>query len=206
MCLSLLLLFLTMTSTTCMTLLYFSDSNIQPLTPDPDPSTPDPDPFTLDPDPCTQGPTSRDTSVRCPDTLHAVSVACRKRNIIPIKEKKRSRKPSPPRQKRPTSVQLLNEFLRKASCYASNCYHFFDRDHYLDKQDEANSLTREELDMVVLGQIQASLCVDDVVGLSHKHIPTQRKMTRVNTFFHLGKKICRGIFLTPHGIGKSSNK
>ncbi len=74
------------------------------------------------------------------------------------------------------------------------------------KRDEANSLTREELDMVVLGQIQAFLCVDDVIGPSHKHTPTQRKITRVNIFFHLGKKICRGTFLALHGIGKNSNK
>ncbi len=70
----------------------------------------------------------------------------------------------------------------------------FDRDCYLSKRDEASALTREQLDLVVLGQIQAFLSVDEVIGPSHKHTPTQRRTTRVNTFYHLGKKISGGLF------------
>ena len=47
------------------------------------------------------------------------------------------------------------------------------------KRDEANSLSREELDMVMLRQIMAFISMDNVVDPSHKHAPHQRQMTRV---------------------------
>ncbi len=118
------------------------------------------------------------------------------------KERKRSRKPSPVRTKRFTSTEQLDQFLARGCGCATKCSAQFDRDFYLSKRDEASALTREQLDLVVLGQIQAFLSVDEVIGPSHKHTPTQRRTTRVNTFYHLGKKICRGSFLTLHGIGK----
>ena len=132
-----------------------------------------------------------------------VSVACRRQDLIYIVEKNRSSKPPTPRRKRPTSAEQLDEFLSRGCGCASNCYALFNRDHYQLKRDEASSLSRKELDMVVLGQIQAFLSMDDVIGPTHKHTPTQRKITRVNTFFHLGKKICRATFLALHGIGKN---
>ncbi len=73
------------------------------------------------------------------------------------------------------------------------------------KRDEASSLSKEGLDMVVLGQIQAFLAIDDEIGPSHKHTPTQRRMTRV-TFYHLGKKICRATFFALHKIGKKKKE
>ncbi len=118
------------------------------------------------------------------------------------KERKRSRKPSPAGTKRLTSTEQLDQFLARGCGCATKCSVQFDRDFYLSKRDEASALTREQLDLVVLGQIQAFLSVDEVIGPSHKHTPTQRRTTRVNTFYHLGEKICRGSFLTLHGIGK----
>ena len=93
-----------------------------------------------------------------------VSVACCRQDLICIVVNKRSRKPLTPRRKRPTSAEQLDEFLSRGCRCASNCYVLFNRDHYQLKRDEASSLYREELDMVVLGQIQAFLCIDDVVS------------------------------------------
>ena len=118
-----------------------------------------------------------------------------------MREKKRPRKPSPQRNKRPSPEDQLDEFLVRGCCCVSKCYQLFDRAEYERRRDEANELSRDELDMVVLGQIMAFTCTDSVVGPSHKHTPTQRRQTRVN-FFHQGKRICRETFLALHGIGK----
>ena len=139
------------------------------------------------------------TSIR-PDTI---SFACRRQELVPVKEKKRPRKPSPPRNRRASSDQQLDEFLLRGCRCARECYLQFDREHYCNKRDEANSLSREELDMVVLGQIMAFISMDNVVGPSHKHAPHQRQITRVKTFFHHGRKICRDTFLALHGIGNN---
>lgn len=59
-----------------------------------------------------------------------VSFACRKGEIIPVKEKKRPRKPSPPRNKRPSSSQQLDNFLAKGCRCAGKCYQQFDREYF----------------------------------------------------------------------------
>ena len=177
---------------------------LEPSAPDTDPSPLDTDPSPLDTDP---SPLNTDPSTPISSSQpHTVSVACRQQNLINTTEKQRSRKPSTPRRKQPTSVEQLDDFLARGCRCASNCCTFFNKDHYLLKQDEASSLSKEELDMVVLGQIQAFLCMDNTVGPSHKHTPTQRKLTRVNTFYHLGRRICRATFLALHGIGKNQLK
>ena len=61
------------------------------------------------------------------------------------------------------------------------------------------------LDMVVLGQILAFTCMDDVVGPSHKHSAHQRQMSRAR-FMHAGKRVCRETFLALHAIGIHNNK
>ena len=114
-----------------------------------------------------------------------------------MREKIRPRKPSPQRSKWPSPEDQLDEFLVRGCCCTSKCYQLFDRAEYERRQDEANALSRDALDMVVLGQIMACTCMDGVVGPSHKHAPTQRQMTRVNCFYHLGKK---DTFLALHGI------
>lgn len=121
-----------------------------------------------------------------------------------MKEKKRPRKPSPPRTRRPSSEVQLDDFLTRGCRCASRCYKLFDREYYSSTRDEANELTRDELDMVLLGQIMAFVCVDTVVGPSHKHAPTQRQRAVVKTFYHLGKAICRDTFLALHGIGNNA--
>ena len=120
--------------------------------------------------------------------------------LIPVKDKKRPRKPSPLRNKRPSSDHLLDGFLQRGCRCSSKCYFFFTREYYRTRRDQANSLATVELDMVVLGQIGACVNDDEVVGPSH-HTPHQRKSTRA-VFLHKGKRICRETFLTLHAIGK----
>ena len=80
-----------------------------------------------------------------PDT---VSVACRRKDIIPVKEKKRPRKPSPSRLKRRSTDEVLDEFLTKSCRCKSQCFKVFSRDYYTAQRDDVNSLMREELDFV----------------------------------------------------------
>ena len=116
-----------------------------------------------------------------PDT---VSFACRPRELIPVREKKRPRKPSPVRQKRRTCDAVLDEFLQKGCGCASKCFRTIDEAYYRLMRDEANALTREALDMVIIGQIMAFTSFDVVVGPSHKHSPALRRRLRVKSFFH----------------------
>ena len=98
-----------------------------------------------------------------------ISTACHLQDLIPVKEKKRPRKPSPPRQSRPFFNDWVDEFLARGCKCASKCSEQFDREYYSEKRDQANSLSWEMLDVVVLGQIQAFTGMDNVVGPSHKH-------------------------------------
>ena len=66
--------------------------------------------------------------------------------------------------------------------------------------DWCASMTKEQLDMAILGQIMASLNMEDTVGGRSKHTVVARQRTRL-VFFHLGKKICRKTFTMLHGIG-----
>ena len=50
------------------------------------------------------------------------------------------------------------------------------------RRDEASALTRDELDMVVLGQIMACMSVSNVVGPSHKHTPHRRVQVKTSFF------------------------
>ncbi len=140
-------------------------------------SVPDIEPSSLHPDHSSvflSPPHSDPTFLSPSDT---VSVACRRSSIICVKERKRLRKPSPARTKRLTSTEQLDQFLARGCGCATKCSAQFDRDYYLSKRDEASALTREQLDLVVLGQIQAFLSVDEVISPSHKHTPTQRRTT-----------------------------
>ena len=130
-----------------------------------------------------------------------ISVACRLQDLVPVKEKKRPCKPSPSRSRRPSCDEWLDRFLERGCGCASNCFQQFDREYYCLKRDEANDLSRELLDMVVLGQIQAFTCMENVVGPSHKHAPHQRQRTRVQTLMHAGKRVCKETFLALHTLG-----
>ena len=103
-----------------------------------------------------------------------------------MKEKRRPRKPSPPRSRQPSSDDKLDEFLSRGCQCTCKCFRQFTRDYYFQKRDEANSLSREELDLVVISQIMAFMRLDDVVGPSHKHSPHQRQRMMVKMFYHMG--------------------
>ena len=95
----------------------------------------------------------------------------------------------------------LDNFLMKGcGCKLNNgisCYNIFDRSHYSNIRDQCDSLSKDELDLIVLGQIMANINSDDDVG------PNSPKVYRLKrlSFFHQGRRICRGTFLILHNIG-----
>ena len=133
-----------------------------------------------------------------------ISYACRPQEIVPVRKKKRRRKPSPQRNKRLSSDEQLDKFLARGCQCENSCYTLFDREYYSLRRGEASERTKLELDFVILGEIMAfvDFNASAVVGPSHKHVPTPRQRTRATTFLHAGKKICRETFLALHGIGK----
>ena len=128
-----------------------------------------------------------------------VSFACKQHGLIPVKEKKRPRKPSPLRTRRRSSEVQLDDFFSNGCHCEKKCFKLFDKEYYNDTRNEAKALTRDELDMLLM----AFVSVEQVVGPSHKHAPKTRERAMVKTFYHHGKPICRDTFLALHGIGNS---
>ena len=87
-------------------------------------SVPDIEPSSLHPDHSSvflSPPHSDPTFLSPSDT---VSVACRRNSIICVKERKRSRKPSPARTKRLTSTEQLDQFLASHSHHLLHHHQF----------------------------------------------------------------------------------
>ena len=73
----------------------------------------------------------------------------------------------------------------------------FSRDHYESVRMQCRELTRNELDLVLLGQISALLS-SDLDTNAKKPFPRKRSNM---AFYHGGVRICRITFQKLHGIG-----
>lgn len=100
----------------------------------------------------------------------------------------------------------LEQFLEKGcGCKRASgrpCYTLFSKEHYQEITWQCAELTRVELDMVLMGQIMATLSNDPETSSSKfRHTPTQRKLSSM-AFFHGGHQVCGRTFRKLHGIGK----
>ena len=95
----------------------------------------------------------------------------------------------------------LSAFLEKGcGCKRSKgkpCYSLFSRDHYESMRMQCRELSRDELDLVILGQI-AALLAHTSNTIAPKPLPRQRSSM---AFYHGGVQICRKTFQKLHGIG-----
>lgn len=80
------------------------------------------------------------------------------------------------------------------------CCTMFTREEYEATMDQCAQLTKEQLDLIVLGQIMANIRTDDV-GLRSRRSSSERQCANV-PFYHHGVRVCRDTFLQLHGIGK----
>jgi hypothetical protein len=79
------------------------------------------------------------------------------------------------------------------------CSSYFDAEHYQATRDDCREMKKEELDLVVLGQIMAFIHTSGTVGTQSRHTPSPRQRSRVE-FAHNGRTICKVTFLMLHGI------
>ena len=78
------------------------------------------------------------------------------------------------------------------------CSSLFSEDHYAELRAQASFLTHEQLDMVILGSIMATVRKDDISQCRHK--PAKRQKTMM-TYMHHGHHLCVRTYNFLHGIG-----
>ena len=79
------------------------------------------------------------------------------------------------------------------------CSTLFDSEYYIQLRSQASLLTREQLDMVLLGLVMSTVKDSDVVAGRHKAAKRQR--TTIN-FMHKGYHLCRTTFTFLYSISK----
>lgn len=75
------------------------------------------------------------------------------------------------------------------------CFTLFSKEHYQDVQDQCATLSREELDLVILGQIAT-------MRIRLRRGRTMPFGKGPGCVFPHGVRICRATFLKLHGVGK----
>lgn len=92
---------------------------------------------------------------------------------------------------------------RTCGCHLVNgspCSSVFSLDHYVSHRSQASLLTRNELDLVLIGSMM-SLVNTQPDRKGGKHKPTKRSRT-FTTFLHNGQHVCQQTFRFFLGIGK----
>ena len=74
------------------------------------------------------------------------------------------------------------------------------REHHENYRLQCAELTRDELDLVLVGQIMALLSNDAETGAKSSKAPTPRQRSAM-LFHHGGWRICGKTFQKLHGIG-----
>lgn len=77
----------------------------------------------------------------------------------------------------------------------------FTTEHVLEVRSQCLELSRSELDMVLLGQVMASMNVSDTVVTESRHRETTRERPRTS-HSHQGKAVCAHMFRFLHTVGK----
>ena len=79
------------------------------------------------------------------------------------------------------------------------CSSLFTEEYYITFRAQASFLTREQLDLVLLGSVMSTVSDGEVSAGRHK--PAKRLRTAV-TYMHKGHHICRSTFNFLYGVGK----
>ena len=100
----------------------------------------------------------------------------------------------------------IESFLRKGcGCTLASgfCSRGFTADHITCVRAQCSELTRDELDVALLGQLSAFMNTSDqtVHSTAHRHSPSSRQHTYMQ-FWHGGKRVCRNTFLFLHTISR----
>ena len=102
-------------------------------------------------------------------------------------------------------VHKCQEFVdRTCGCHFVNgrpCSDLFPLEHYIQLRAQSSFLTRDELDLTLIGAIMSTVIQDDYVRDGRHKNPKRRKQTRTS-YMHHGHEICKKTFTFLHGIGK----
>ena len=86
---------------------------------------------------------------------------------------------------------------------AINAYKKFSESYLLQRRYELAKLSREELDLVVMGQLMAYTHFQSTITGNR----SQRVRSRMySTFYHGGERICKATFLFLHNMGEGKLK
>ena len=81
------------------------------------------------------------------------------------------------------------------------CSTLFPLEYYTEIRGQAFLLTRDQLDMVLLGSVASTVQDNDDVGVRSGHKPAKRQRTGIG-YMHKGYNVCRTTFTFLHGVGK----
>ena len=79
------------------------------------------------------------------------------------------------------------------------CSTLFTEEYYVTFRAQASFLTREQLDLVLLGSVMSTVSDGEVTAGRHK--PAKRQRTAL-TYMHKGHHLCRSTFNFLYGVGK----
>ena len=79
------------------------------------------------------------------------------------------------------------------------CSLLFTKDYYATFRSQASLLTREQLDLVILGSVMSTVNDGDVAAGRHK--PAKRQRTALS-YMHKGHHLCKTTFNFLYGVGK----
>ena len=71
--------------------------------------------------------------------------------------------------------ELVSDFMAKGYGCHSQCLSMLSEEHVTDVRSHCASLTHDELDLVILGQLMALSNCSDVVSTTSRHSPNERK-------------------------------
>ena len=81
------------------------------------------------------------------------------------------------------------------------CSKLFPLEHYIEMRAHCSFLTKDELDLALMGFISSAILDSETVKDGRHQHPAKRKRLTM-TYKHHGMEVCRKTFLFLHGIGK----
>lgn len=81
------------------------------------------------------------------------------------------------------------------------CSDLFSIEHYLELRAQCSFLTRDELDLALMGSIMCTVFKDEWVR-DGRHKPTKRRKITTMMYMHEAQEICKKTFCFLYGIGK----
>ena len=101
-------------------------------------------------------------------------------------------------------LSKCREFVRTTcGCSKANgkpCSSLFSEEHYVELRAQAAFLSHEQLDLVILGSVMATINSDEFCRPWHRHKPAKRQKTMM-AYMHHGHNLCKKTYSFLHDVG-----